>query len=102
MTTAGSQKSVITNSNWTILLPGMSPGPLCVIVKLDFPNYSFLLTYLLTYLEVINPHISETAAAIITKLYGLNASTLRSKLFEFGRNRRISNTTSGTKCSTVS
>ena len=84
MTTAGSQKSVITNSNWTILLPGMSPGPLGVIVKLDFPNYSFLLTYLLTYLEVINPHISETAAAMITKLYRLNASPLLSKEFRFG------------------
>ena len=98
----GAYPEELAYSNWTILLPGMSPGPLCVIVKLDFPNYSFLLTYLLTYLEVINPHISETAVAIITKLYGLNASTLRSKLFEFGRNRRLFNTTSGTKCSTVS
>ena len=80
----------------------MSPDPWVKVAKYNFPNYSFLLTYLLTYLEVINPHISETAIAIITKLYGLNASTLRSKLFEFGRNRRISSTTSGTKCSTVS
>ena len=88
--------------NCTIFRWGMSPNSLGVLVKFDFPNYSFLLTYLLTYLEVINPYISETAIAIITKLYGLNASTLGSKLFEFGRNRRISSTTSGTKCSTVS
>ena len=71
----------------------MSPDPWVKVEKYNLPNYSFLLTYLLTYLEVINPYISETAIAIITKLYGLNASTLGSKLFEFGRNRRISSTT---------
>ena len=88
--------------NCTILLWGMSPDPVGVLVKFDFPNCSFLLTYLLTYLKVINPQISGIAAAMITKLYGPNASTLRSKIFQFGRNRRISNTTSGTKCSSVS
>ena len=88
--------------NCTILLWGMSPDPVGVLVKFDFPNCSFLLTYLLTYLKVINPQISGAATAIITKLYGLNVSTIGSKIFQFGRNRRISNTTSGTKCSTVS
>ena len=78
------------------------PRPLGESGKIQFTKL-FFFTYLFTYyLEVTNPYISETAAAIITKLYGLNASTLRSKLFEFGRNRRISNTTSGTKCSSVS
>ena len=88
--------------NCTIFRWGMSPNSLGVLVKFDFPNYSFFLTYLLTYLKVINPQISGIAAAIITKLYGPNASTLRSKIFQFGRNRRMSNTTSGPKCSTVS
>ena len=62
--------------NCTILLWGMSPDPVGVLVKFDFPNCSFLLTYLLTYLKVINPQISGAATAIITKLYGLNASPL--------------------------
>ena len=77
------------------------PRPLGESGKIQFPKLFFLHTYLLTYLEVINPYISETAAAIITKLYEPNASTLGSKLSEFGRNRRMSNTTSGQKCSTV-
>jgi hypothetical protein len=62
----------------------MSPNPVGVLVKFDFPNYSFLLTYLLTYLKVINPQISGSAAAIIIKLYGVNASPLGSKFLEFG------------------
>ena len=74
--------------NCTILLWGMSPDPVGVLVKFDFPNCSFLLTYLLTYLKVINPQISGIAAAMITKLYVLNASPIGSKLFQFGRKRK--------------
>ncbi len=74
---------------------GMSPGQMDVAVPFDFPNFSLLLTYLLTYLKVINPHNSGIAAPIATKLHVLNASPLGSKLVQFGRNRRISNTTSG-------
>ena len=70
--------------NCTILLWGMSPDPVGVLVKFDFPNCSFLLTYLLTYLKVINPQISGIAAAMITKLYGPNASPRGSNLLQFG------------------
>ena len=98
----GAYSEELAYSNWMILLQNMSHKGYDVLVTLDFPIYSFLLTYLLTYLKVINPQISGIAEAIITKLYGPNASTLRSKIFQFGRNRRMSNTTSGPKCSTVS
>ena len=81
---------------------GYVPGPAGCTGKIRFPKLFILLTYLLTYLKVINPQISGAATAIITKLYGLNVSTTGSKIFQFGRNRRISITTSGTKCSSVS
>ena len=81
--------------NWLVFLPDMSPDPVGVLVPFNFPNYYFLLTYLLTYLKVINPQISGAAAAIITKLCGLDASPIGSKLVQFGRHREISNTTSG-------
>ena len=80
----------------------MSPDVTGVATPFDFPNYSLLLTDLLTYLKVINRYIAEIAAAIITKLYGVNASPPASKVLEFGRNRKISNTTSCPKCSKVS
>jgi len=73
----------------------MSPGQVDVAVPFDFLNCYLLLTYLLTYLKVINPHISGAAAAIVTKLRGLNASPLGGKTAQFGRYRKISNTTSG-------
>ena len=66
-----------------------------VLVFWHFRNSLYLLTYLLTYLKVINPHNSGTAVPIITKLHVLNASPQGSKLIEFGRKRTISNTTSG-------
>ena len=81
--------------NWLILLPDMSPDPVGVLVPFNFQNYYFLLTYLLTYLKVINPHISGAAAAIITKLRGFNDSPLGGKTAQFDRYRKISNTTSG-------
>ena len=71
-------------SNRTILLPGMSPDPLGVLVSFDFQNYSFLLTYLLTYLKVINPHSSGIAADIVTKLRELNDSPLGGKTARLG------------------
>ena len=73
----------------------MSPDPLGVLTFWHFRNSLYSLTYLLTYLKVINPHISGCAAPIITKLRGLIASHMGSKLVQFGRNRKISNTTSG-------
>ncbi len=79
----------------------MFPDLTGVVVSFNFPNYSFLFTYLLTYLKVINPQISGIAAAIVTKLYGLNASPIGSRFAQFGGNRKISNTTFGSKCSTV-
>ncbi len=73
----------------------MSPDPMGVVVPFDFPNYYFLLTYLLTYLFGTYPHISGSAAAIITKLRTLNERPLGGKIPQLGRNRKISNTTSG-------
>ena len=97
----GSYSEDLAHSNWMILLQGMFRKGQSVLVKFDFPNSYFLLTYLLTYLKVINPKISGAAAAIITKLYGPNTSPLGSKLFQFGQNRKMFNTTFGTKCSKV-
>jgi hypothetical protein len=47
-----------------------------------------LLTYLLAYLKVINPQISGIAAAMITKLYGPNASPRGCTLLQFGWKRK--------------
>mgnify|MGYP003519453195 CR=1 FL=1 len=66
---------------------GYVPGPGGCTGKIRFPKlfFFYLLIYLLsTYLKVINPQISGFAAAIITKLYGVNASPVGSKFLEFG------------------
>ena len=84
----GAYPDELAHLNCTIFRWGMSPNSLGVLVKFDFPNYSFLLTYLLTYLKVINPQISGIAAAMITKLYGLNASPRGCNLLQFGRKRK--------------
>ena len=73
----------------------MSPDPLGVLVFWHFRNSLYLLTYLLTYLKVINPHNSGTAAAIVTKLRRLNERPPGAEIPQLGRNTSISNTTSG-------
>jgi hypothetical protein len=45
----GAYPAELAYLNYTILLWGMSPNPVGVLVKFDFPNCSFyLLIYLLT------------------------------------------------------
>jgi hypothetical protein len=85
----------LSNLNWLVLLPVMSPDPVGVVVPFDFQNFYFLLTYLLTSLFGTYPQISGSAAAVVTKLRGLNDSPLGGKTAQLGRNRKISNTTSG-------
>ena len=80
----GAYSDELAYLNCTMFRWGMSPNSLGVLVKFDFPNYSFLLTYLLTYLKVINPQISGFSGAIIIKLYRVNGSPLWSIFIEFG------------------
>ena len=61
-------RAELSKTNWTVLQPDMSPDPRSVPVPFDFPNSLLLLTYLLTYLKVINPQNSGIAAPIATKL----------------------------------
>jgi len=82
-TETGVTSEELAYSNWTILLPGVSPTPECTGI-IRFSKLFFLLTYLLTSLFGTYPQILGSLQLTVTKLRGLNDSPLGVKLPNLG------------------
>ena len=95
MPTCGSHSSSTNYLNWTILLRLMSPDPKQVLWNSEFSYQTLLLTYLLTSLFDLLPHISAIIAPIVTKFYVDNPSALGTEPTEFDQNRKRFRGTSG-------